>query len=34
MEEIRDLIRSILDNSDHYDEKYIEVKINSDENFY
>ena len=28
---IEDLIRSITKNSDHYDEKYIKIKFNSDE---
>ena len=28
---IRDLIRSITKNSDHYDEKYIKIKFNSDD---
>ena len=28
---IRDLIRSITENSDDYDEKYIKIKFNSDE---
>ena len=27
---IRDLIRSITKNSDNYDEKYMEIKFNSD----
>ena len=28
---IRDLIRSITDNSDNYDEKYMKIKSNSDD---
>ena len=28
---IRDLIRSIIKNSDNYDEKYIKIKFNSDD---
>ena len=28
---IRDLIRSITKNSDHYDKKYIKIKFNSDD---
>ena len=28
---IRDLIRSITENSDDYDEKYMKIKFNSDE---
>ena len=28
---IRDLIRSITKNPDHYDEKYIKIKFNSDD---
>ena len=28
---IRDLIRSLTKNSDHYDEKYIKIKFNSDD---
>ena len=28
---IRDLIRSITKNSDDYDEKYIKIKFNSDD---
>ena len=27
---IRDLIRSVTENLDHYDEKYMEIKLNSD----
>ena len=30
MSKIRDLIRSITKNSDHYDEKYMKIKFNSD----
>ena len=28
---IRDLIRSMTKNSDHYDEKYMKIKFNSDD---
>ena len=28
---IRDLIRSISNNSDNYDEKYMKIKFNSDD---
>ena len=31
---IRDLIRLIIKNSDDYDEKYIKIKFNSDDEFY
>ena len=30
-EEIKDLIRSITKNSDYYDEKYMKIKFNSDD---
>ena len=32
LKKIRDLIRSITNNSDNYDEKYMKIKLNSDEN--
>ena len=28
---MRDLIRSITNNSDNYDEKYMKIKLNSDD---
>ena len=28
---IRDLIRSVTNNSDYYDKKYIKIKFNSDD---
>ena len=31
MEQTKDLIRSIANNSDNYDEKYIRIKFNSDD---
>ena len=31
---IRDLIRSITQNSDDYDEKYMKMKFNSDDELY
>ena len=31
---IRDLIRSVTENSDDYDEKYIKIKFNSDDELF
>ena len=30
---IRDLIRSITNNTDDYDEKYVKIKFNSDDDY-
>ena len=31
LNKMRDLIRSITNNSDNYDEKYMKIKLNSDD---
>ena len=31
IEQIRDIIRSITNNSDNYDEQYLKIKFNSDD---
>ena len=31
MNKIKDLIKSITNNSDNYDEKYMKIKFNSDD---